>query len=52
MTLSQRGVIDGALVDALSRLVALRNRIAHGYATLDVERLWAQVPAGLEALER
>jgi len=52
VTLSQRRVIDGALADELSRLAALRNRIAHGCATLDVDRLWAEVPAGLDALER
>jgi uncharacterized protein YutE (UPF0331/DUF86 family) len=50
--LSQRGIIDGVLADEMSRLVAMRNRLAHGYATLDVDRIWAEVPAGLDALER
>jgi uncharacterized protein YutE (UPF0331/DUF86 family) len=50
--LSQRGVIDSALADAMSRLVAIRNRLAHGYATVDIDRIWAEVPAGLDTLER
>jgi uncharacterized protein YutE (UPF0331/DUF86 family) len=29
-----------------------RNRIAHGYASVDVERLFTETPAGLDALER
>ena len=50
--LARRGVIDVALSDALARVVSVRKRLAHGYATLDVDRLWAEVPAGLEALDR
>ncbi len=50
--LSQRGVIDSALADAMSRLVAIRNRLAHGYAAVDIDRIWAEVPAGLDTLER
>ena len=38
--LARRGVIDAALSDALARVVSVRNRLAHGYATLDVDRLW------------
>jgi len=32
----------------------LRNRIAHAYAyaTLDVDRLWRELPEGLDALDR
>jgi hypothetical protein len=36
----------------LAAAVGLRNSIAHGYATVDVQRLWAEAPAGLESLER
>ena len=50
--LARQAVIDGALADDLSRIVAVRNRITHGYASLDVERLWSEVPAGLDALDR
>ena len=50
--LAGRGVIDPALADELARVVAVRHRLAHGYATVDVDRLWTQLPAGLDALER
>jgi len=50
--LARHGVIDAPLSDALARVVSVRNRLAHGYATLDVDRLWAEVPAGVEALDR
>jgi len=29
----------------------LRNRLAHGYASVDPERLWAELPQGLDALD-
>jgi uncharacterized protein YutE (UPF0331/DUF86 family) len=50
--LARHGVIDTALADDLSRAVGLRSRIAHGDATIDVGRIWAEIPAGLAALER
>lgn len=50
--LARHGVIDAPLAGELARAVGLRNRIAHGYATVDVERPWAELPAGLDALER
>jgi len=49
--LARHRVIDPALADALSRTVAVRNRIAHGYATIDIDRIWAELPAGLDALD-
>ena len=33
----------------LAAVAAVRNRIAHGYASIDPGRLWAELPAGLEA---
>jgi uncharacterized protein YutE (UPF0331/DUF86 family) len=50
--LAAHGVIDAALARALGAAAALRNRIAHGYATLDAARLHAEIPAGLAALEQ
>lgn len=50
--LARHGVMDIALADALTRGVGLRNRLAHAYATLDLERLWTDLPAGLDALDR
>jgi uncharacterized protein YutE (UPF0331/DUF86 family) len=50
--LAQHGVITPAHATELAGTVGLRNRIAHGYATVDVERRYAECPAGLDALER
>jgi uncharacterized protein YutE (UPF0331/DUF86 family) len=50
--LAGRAVIDPKLGNALATTVRLRNRIAHGYATLDLERIWQELPDGLAQLER
>jgi uncharacterized protein YutE (UPF0331/DUF86 family) len=50
--LARHGVIDAGLAKELGAASALRNRIAHGYAAVDVERLWTELPAGIAALER
>lgn len=50
--LAAHGVIPSDLATALARVVAVRNRIAHGYATVDAARLWSEIPAGLELLDR
>ena len=50
--LAQHGVITPAHAAELASTVGLRNRIAHGYASVDVERLFTETPAGLDALER
>ncbi|MBI4700666.1 MAG: hypothetical protein HY744_05800 [Deltaproteobacteria bacterium] len=39
------------LAQRLATAAALRNRAAHGYATLDVQRLWAELPGAVGALE-
>jgi uncharacterized protein YutE (UPF0331/DUF86 family) len=49
--LAQHGVVEPDLVRRLVRMAAVRNRIAHGYASIDLPRLWSEAPAGLEALE-
>lgn len=49
--MASRGVLDLRLAGELVQLAAVRNRIAHGYASVDVRRLWAEVPAGLATLE-
>jgi len=48
--LARHQVIDSGLASRLAGIAALRNRIAHGYGTVDVDRLWADSPAGVEAL--
>jgi len=50
--LARHGVIDAALASDMAGASGLRNRIAHGYASIDVSRLWTEMPTGLAALER
>jgi uncharacterized protein YutE (UPF0331/DUF86 family) len=50
--LSRHAVIDAKLAHRMTLAAGLRNRIAHGYASLDVERMWAEIPDGLDALDR
>jgi uncharacterized protein YutE (UPF0331/DUF86 family) len=50
--LAQNGVVDASLAQKLGRVSALRNRIAHGYAALEADRLYRETPDGLDALER
>jgi uncharacterized protein YutE (UPF0331/DUF86 family) len=49
--LQRHAVIDEPLAQALVRMATLRKRLAHGYATVDVERIWAELPSGIVALE-
>jgi uncharacterized protein YutE (UPF0331/DUF86 family) len=49
--LARHGVIDDALAVSIAGAAQLRNRIAHGYASLDAERLWTELPAGMAAFE-
>ena len=48
--LATHGVVSRELATSMIGAAALRNRIAHGYATVDLERLWRELPAGLTAL--
>jgi uncharacterized protein YutE (UPF0331/DUF86 family) len=50
--LAQHGLLDADLAERMTLAAGLRNRIAHGYASLDVERLWGEIPDGLDALDR
>ena len=50
--LGRHGLIDADLARRLTRASGLRNRIAHAYATIDLERFWLELPEGLAALER
>lgn len=50
--LERHGVIDAATARVLSGAVGLRNRVAHAYASLDIDCLWVELPAGLDALEQ
>lgn len=50
-SLAERGMIDASLATALAGIARVRNRIAHGYASGDHARIWAEMPAGLDALD-
>ena len=47
--LSNHGLLDADTSTRLEGMAALRNRIAHGYASVDFERIWRELPAGIEA---
>jgi uncharacterized protein YutE (UPF0331/DUF86 family) len=47
--LQRHGVLDAALTESLAGAAQLRNRIAHGYSSLDAARLWTELPAGIAA---
>jgi len=50
--LASRQAIDRALAVGLRRAVALRNRIAHGYSSVDHERIQAEYQTGIADLRR
>lgn len=50
--LARNHVLSAALAQEMAKAASLRNRIAHGYAAVDLPRLWGEIPAGLDALDR
>jgi uncharacterized protein YutE (UPF0331/DUF86 family) len=50
--LADRGVIDRETATALRAAAGLRNRIAHGYALLDCERVHREAGAGMRPLRK
>jgi uncharacterized protein YutE (UPF0331/DUF86 family) len=50
--LAARGVLTASLATDLSAAAGMRNRIAHGYAAVDHDRLWRELPGGLHALDQ
>lgn len=49
--LATRGLFQPDLGRRLASAASLRNRIVHGYASVDLDRLWRELPGGLDALE-
>ena len=49
--LARNGVVTADLANSMANAAALRNRIAHGYGTVDLDRLWADLPSGVATLE-
>ena len=50
--LVSRGAIDHDLATKLRKAVGLRNRIAHGYSTVDHELIQAEYQEGVKALRK
>ena len=50
--LAEHGVIEVALAARLANIASLRNRVAHGYATVDFERLWRETPVGVDVFRQ
>lgn len=50
-SLAAHDVIADHLANELSAAAGMRNRIAHGYASVDHHRLWRELPNGLRVLE-
>ena len=50
--LVDRAAIPRSLADEMRAVVRVRNRIGHGYASVDHERLHAEGPAGIAAMRR
>ena len=48
--LADRAAIPRELADELRALAALRNRIAHGYVTVDHARIYDEATAGIATL--
>jgi uncharacterized protein YutE (UPF0331/DUF86 family) len=47
--LERHGVLSASVAASLGGAAQLRNRIAHGYASMDAARLWAELPGGIAA---
>ena len=50
--LAAHGAIDRSTADAMRAIVRVRNRIAHGYASVDHDRIHGEAPAGIATLRR
>lgn len=49
--LADRGILTSATSRQLASMAALRNRIAHGYASVDFPRIWQELPDGIAAFD-
>jgi uncharacterized protein YutE (UPF0331/DUF86 family) len=50
--LASHGAIDRELADQMRAIVRVRNRIAHGYASVDHDRIHQEAPAGTASVRR
>jgi uncharacterized protein YutE (UPF0331/DUF86 family) len=49
--LGEHGVIRPPTADAMARMAALRDRIAHGYGSVNFARIWSELPDGVQAFD-
>ncbi|MFY9343940.1 MAG: DUF86 domain-containing protein [Planctomycetota bacterium] len=49
--LATNRILDDETSQRLASMAALRNRIAHGYTSVDFERIWRELPDGLQAFD-
>jgi uncharacterized protein YutE (UPF0331/DUF86 family) len=49
--LAERGVLDLSDAEHLAKAALLRNRIAHGYTSVDFNRLWHEIPTAIQAFD-
>lgn len=49
--LAKHGVLRPETAASVTVVARVRNRIAHGYASVDHQMLWIELPAGLDTLE-
>ena len=49
--LADRSVLTNSTSRQLMAMAALRNRITHGYATVDFARIWQELPDGIAGFE-
>jgi uncharacterized protein YutE (UPF0331/DUF86 family) len=50
--LATAGVIGLELATKMAAIASLRNRVAHGDASVDAERIWREAPEGIESMRR
>jgi uncharacterized protein YutE (UPF0331/DUF86 family) len=48
--IARRGVIAPDLARRMVAITSLRNRVAHGYGSVDFERIWREIPEGVIAM--
>ena len=51
LLLGRHGVIAPEHAQQLSRMVQVRNRIVHGYMSMDFDVFWRDLPTGIAALD-
>lgn len=49
--LAAPGILGEELARQLARMVHVRNRIVHGYLSVDFETFWRDLPAGITGLD-